>query len=386
MTHVADKRMENIPVFRSMTMIRDATIGDVPSLAELEQRCFETDRLSRRSFRHLLTHGNATLHVFEEDGRIIGYSLVLFHRGTSLARLYSLAVDPDWRDRGIARALMVHSESVARERGNVTMRLEVRFDQPPVIGFYERLGYRRFSTYPDYYEDHVDAIRMEKKLVPHLTADVAPVPYYAQTLEFTCGPACLMMAMKSLQPDLVLDRSLEMRLWREATTIFMTSGHGGCGPLGLALSAWNRGFHVELHISDDPEMFVDSVRDEEKKGVIRLVQGDFLAEIAHTGIRLSHTPLTLSEIHYQFDQGRVPLVLVSAYRLTGDKAPHWMVITGFDQRLVYVHDPYVDWDEGESETVRIGIPILQEEFERMMRYGRSKHFALIIVGPIRSDT
>jgi len=32
-------------------------------------------------------------------------------------------------------------------------------------------------------------------------------------------------------------REEEINLWREATTIFMTSGHGGCHPIGLALAA-----------------------------------------------------------------------------------------------------------------------------------------------------
>ena len=41
----------------------------------------------------------------------------------------------------------------------------------------------------------------------------------------------------TLDPGLTLDRTLELRVWREATTIFMTSGHGGCGPDGLALAA-----------------------------------------------------------------------------------------------------------------------------------------------------
>src|SRR3546814_337608 len=82
----------------------------------------------------------------------------------------------------------------------------------------------------------------------------------------------MMMAMKALNPVLSLDRKLELRLWREATTIFMTSGHGGCGPYGMALSVWRRGYGAELFVSDPHVPFVDSVRSEEKKEVIRLVQ------------------------------------------------------------------------------------------------------------------
>jgi hypothetical protein len=35
---------------------------------------------------------------------------------------------------------------------------------------------------------------------------------FVNTLEFICGPACHMMAMKYYQADLVLDRALELRL------------------------------------------------------------------------------------------------------------------------------------------------------------------------------
>ena len=80
----------------------------------------------------------------------------------------------------------------------------------------------------------MEALRYEKALAPRLKPSLARVPYYEQTLDFTCGSSALMMAMKSLDPSLRFSRTLELRLWREATTIFMTSGHGGCGPLGLA--------------------------------------------------------------------------------------------------------------------------------------------------------
>ncbi|MEK9722492.1 MAG: GNAT family N-acetyltransferase/peptidase C39 family protein [Rhodospirillaceae bacterium] len=366
-------------------MIRDATLRDIPALDRLERASFDSDRLSRRSFRNILRHGNASLIVDVDDGGVTGYSLVLFHRNTSLARLYSFAVDPGHRRREIARRLLHRAEDIARDRGSVAMRLEVRMDNAAGIRFYETEGFRRFSTYPDYYEDHMDALRLEKALVGNLPPDLAPVPYYAQSLDFTCGPASLMMAMKALDPAVELDRTLEMRLWREATTVFMTSGHGGCGPFGMALSLWRRGFEVEVHVSEGIDLFVDGVRDDDKKAVIRLVHSDFLAEIEGTGIQLSHAPLSLADIRARFDQGRIPIVLVSSYRLTGSKAPHWMVITGFDDHCVYLHEPYVDVEEGETETVCIGIPIAHREFDRMARYGQAKQFALLIAGPKREE-
>lgn len=358
-------------------MIRVAALDDVPALVTLEAACFESDRLSARSFRHLIRGGHATLLIDEQKGEICAYSLVLFHRNTSIARLYSFAVAPAWRSRGVGGGLMRAAEDDAVAHGAVAMRLEVRADNTAAIAMYLKLGYQQFEITPDYYEDHADAIRMEKELAPHLSTEHARVPYYAQTLEFTCGPASLMMAMKALDPAIKLDRMLELRLWREATTIFMTSGHGGCGPLGLALSAWHRGFAVELFVHSRTGLFVDSVRSQEKKEVIRLVHEDLLREIGETDIVIHRRQLGLVQMEEAFRAGGIPVVLVSAYRLTGDKSPHWMVVTGMDERFVYVHEPYVDEDE--TETVCFGIPIAREEFGRMTRYGKNREYAALII-------
>ena len=43
-------------------------------------------------------------------------------------------------------------------------------------------------------EDGGDALRFEERLVPNLRALAVAPPYFHQTTEFTCGPACIMMA------------------------------------------------------------------------------------------------------------------------------------------------------------------------------------------------
>ena len=74
-------------------LIREATLADVSVLSELETQCFETDRLSRRSFRWMIEKGHALLLVAMQDERLLGYVLLLYSQGTSLGRVYSLAVD-----------------------------------------------------------------------------------------------------------------------------------------------------------------------------------------------------------------------------------------------------------------------------------------------------
>jgi hypothetical protein len=198
-------------------------------------------------------------------------------------------------------------------------------------------------------------------------------------LEFTCGPAALIMAMKTLDPTLEPDRILELRLWREATTIFMTAGHGGCGPFGLALAAHRRGFAVEVIVSDPGVHMVDSVRSKEKKEVMTLVQADMKAEIAERGIPVHYRSMSLAELEERFHAGAVPVVLISSWQIYEEKSPHWVVITGFDEHFVYAHDPFVDEEEGEVITDSIDMPIGREQFDRMTRYGRRGLQAAVLV-------
>lgn len=360
-------------------MLRHATLEDIDALVALEDRCFATDRLSRRSFRHMLTRANATVIVDVTGAGLLGYALLLFSRGTSMARLYSIAVDPCCRGQGVGERLAAAAEEAAIARDCVSMRLEIRKDNAASQTLFRRRGYKQFEVILDYYEDHMEALRFEKHLAPHLRPDLVTVPYYEQTLDFTCGPAALMMAMKALAPALVLDRKLELRIWRESTTIFMTSGHGGCGPYGLALSAYHRGFDLEVHVNEDSVFLVDSVRSPEKKEVMRLVQEDLLDEIRRLPIALRYGALGVDVLQEKFDAGGIPVVLISSYRIYGERFPHWVVVTGFDERYVYVHDPFVDYENGETVSDSINMPIPRREFQRMARYGRAGQKAVLVL-------
>jgi ribosomal protein S18 acetylase RimI-like enzyme len=358
--------------------IRPASTEDLDRLVELENRCFTYDRLSRRSFRHFLTTDTATCLVTERAGVLAGYVLVLFHGRTALARLYSMAVAPEQQSQGLGRALLQAAEAAALDAGAAVMRLEVNPGNAPAVALYRSVGYVDIGVYHAYYEDDSDALRMEHALVPRLQPIAWRVPHYRQTLEFTCGSACLMMAMKALDKRLRLDRRLELRLWRESTTIFMTSGHGGCGPHGLALAAWRRGFAVDLFLNDQRPPFLDTVRHPDKKAVIRLVHDDFLDEIERSDIKVHLHPLSVDELSARLAAGAMALVLISQYRIYGDKEPHWIIVSGCDQRFIYAHDPYIS-SVHVTSTDRVSIPILRREFELMAKYGRSKLRAAVIL-------
>ena len=360
-------------------LFRTATQDDLKSLLDLENQCFTSDRLTPRSFQWMISRAHASLIVAQDGSQLMGYCLVLFHRGTSLARLYSIAIATHGRGLGLGKQLLDQAEHCARAHDCAYLRLEVRPDNPVALSLYERNGYRRFAVVHDYYEDHAHALRLEKRIVQPRESREFRVPYYQQTTEFTCGPACLLMAMRALQPERLIERRDELQIWREATTVFMTSGHGGCSPQGLALAAWRRGFRVRLQVSIAGPLFLGGVRDEHKKEVIRLVHEEFCTELQHTDVeQVSSNQLDLA---HTLKAGGQPLVLISSYRLTRSKAPHWVMVTDCDEDFVYLHDPDVDHSQHRQPMDCQHLPVSHGAFDKMCSFGSSKLRAAVILYP-----
>jgi ribosomal-protein-alanine acetyltransferase len=145
-------------------LFRNATQDDLKSLLELENQCFTSDRLTTRSFQWMISRAHASLIVAQDGSQLMGYCLVLFHRGTSLARLYSIAIATHSRGLGLGKQLLDQAEDCARAHDCAYLRLEVRPDNPVAISLYERNGYQRFAVVHDYYEDHAPALRLEKRI------------------------------------------------------------------------------------------------------------------------------------------------------------------------------------------------------------------------------
>ncbi|TMJ68026.1 MAG: GNAT family N-acetyltransferase, partial [Alphaproteobacteria bacterium] len=228
--------------------VRRAERADLDALMDLEHRVFATDRLSRRSLRQFLKSPSAEVMV-AEDNRLAGTAIVLFRSCSLLARLYSLAVAPHMSGRGVGPMLLEAAEAAALARDCRAIRLEVHVSNHPAISRYRKSGYREFGRIRGYYEDGGDALRFEKRLVPNLPALASAPPYFHQTTEFTCGPACIMMALGWADRSFKPEPALEFQLWREATTIFMTSGPGGCEPYGMAVALKRHGLEPEIYVS-----------------------------------------------------------------------------------------------------------------------------------------
>lgn len=84
-------------------------------------------------------HDDGLFLVATLDAEVVGTIMGGYdgHRGW----IYSLAVDPKHRRRGIGSALVARVEELLRDRGSVKINVQLRGDNAAVAGFYEGLGY-----------------------------------------------------------------------------------------------------------------------------------------------------------------------------------------------------------------------------------------------------
>jgi ribosomal protein S18 acetylase RimI-like enzyme len=145
--------------------VRRAAMSDLDDLVALEERSFDSDRLSRAQYRRHLDSDSALVLVASANHRnFLGTAVLFFRKGSEVARLYSLATQPEARGKGVGSALLEAAAHAGRRRGCRRLRLEVRTDNALAIRLYERLGFRRIGSYACYYQDGADADRYEKTL------------------------------------------------------------------------------------------------------------------------------------------------------------------------------------------------------------------------------
>ncbi|MFM9912160.1 MAG: ribosomal protein S18-alanine N-acetyltransferase [Methylophilaceae bacterium] len=108
-------------------------------------------------YSHPWTRGNFTdslksgyrCHVFELNGEIIGYAVLMLVLDE--AHLLNISIASDFQGQGFGRELLNHMAVIARKNKVQTMFLEVRSSNNVAIGLYESMGFNEFSMRKGYY-------------------------------------------------------------------------------------------------------------------------------------------------------------------------------------------------------------------------------------------
>ena len=144
--------------------LRQAKVGDIPAILEIEQECFQEDSFSREQFVYLICRSKGTFYVVVEQERMIAYVSLLFHAGTRYLRIYSIAVHPDCRGRKLGQLLMERTIETAFDCRAVKITLEVNVSNPAALRLYQKNKFEPVRTINNYYADGSNAYSMHREV------------------------------------------------------------------------------------------------------------------------------------------------------------------------------------------------------------------------------
>ena len=118
-------------------------------IAELEESIWDSDHSWMDDLAAEREADPAGLRVFlAEAGELtVSAGWVRFPSGTEFVTLWGGATLPDWRGRGIYRALVAHRAKLAAERGRRYIEVDASDDSRPIL---ERLGFVAVTTTTPY--------------------------------------------------------------------------------------------------------------------------------------------------------------------------------------------------------------------------------------------
>jgi ribosomal protein S18 acetylase RimI-like enzyme len=122
--------------------IRACRLEDIQSVLELWRQADATPGVTDTAddLRRAVADSPAHVVVAEAGGRIVGSIIGTFDgwRGN----IYRLAVHPDYRRQGVARALVAEVEKRLAQQGAKRITALVEKDHPWAMNFWEAVGYR----------------------------------------------------------------------------------------------------------------------------------------------------------------------------------------------------------------------------------------------------
>ena len=158
MTAIATPLLARIPQLRPLNIVRD-----LPGVADLVEKCFADtmDADGRNYIQQMRRAGQDNVfirwassavetasmplsgYIWEENGDIIGnVSLIPYrHARKKYYLIANVAVRPEYRNRGIGRALTLAAMQHAKQRRADETWLHVRDDNPGAIELYRSLGF-----------------------------------------------------------------------------------------------------------------------------------------------------------------------------------------------------------------------------------------------------
>lgn len=137
---------------------------DLKAILVIEKICFGADQFSKRQLAYLMTEAQGAFFVIRQNEYVVAYISVITRSNSKIARIYSIAVHPEFQKRQLGQMLLDKSILFARENQLEQISLEVKVTNDSAVSFYRKNGFQIGGIIPAYYNDGTDAYRMYLEL------------------------------------------------------------------------------------------------------------------------------------------------------------------------------------------------------------------------------
>jgi hypothetical protein len=164
-----------------------------------------------------------------------------------------------------------------------------------------------------------------------------------------------MMAMKYLDYGMCLKKDLEIDLWREGNLAAVP----GTGRFGLAYSAAVRGFSARVTSNTGGFDYVDTFVPQPGEPDMKMLKDLFherRTRCRRLGVRERQGTITGEILRKVLFSNHVPLVVTNSLFFSAEDLPHWIAVTGIDDRYLYFNNP----SDARRRKRKIELPALPE--------------------------
>ncbi len=176
----------NTPLADQDIRLREFRSDDIPTLVDVLNRTYPdrpTTVENEEHFEKVYPQDNPRLRFAVEalDGRFVGMGACLKPFWMNAPGVYLTwgAIDPDWRGRGIGRALLAALEPFARDHQATRLWSDCREDFDFAIRFFERAGFRNFGLR---FESKLDLVAFDESRFPGAVERVLDARFELSTL------------------------------------------------------------------------------------------------------------------------------------------------------------------------------------------------------------
>ncbi|MBR1987763.1 MAG: ribosomal protein S18-alanine N-acetyltransferase [Clostridia bacterium] len=135
--------------------------NDLDTIAKIEEKSLSFNKISKQDFNHFIESENHKIFVAKINNVVVGFILLEI---TDEINIYTVAVDKNYRNIGLATQLVERAKEFAKEVGIDKLSLEVSDNNLRAYLLYEKLGFAVRRIRKNYYADKSNAIEMELKV------------------------------------------------------------------------------------------------------------------------------------------------------------------------------------------------------------------------------